>query len=314
MLSPLLVIGSISAQFNSPTILPPSQAPAPPLPSTPSSKNTLAAYGGDLARYATWLEERGVSVEESSEPDVARYLAHLGAQGLSARSQARVLSALRGFYKHLLGEREVRRDPTHLLEGPKLAKRLPVVMTRDEVLRLLAAPRGQKPNAVRDRAMLHTMYAAGLRVSELVRLELGDLHLEARFLNAFGKGSKRRLVPIGDLAIEALVAYLREVRPRWALRSGSAVPQVFLTARGTPLTRQAFWKSIKDYARQAEIQKDISPHKLRHSFATHLLLGGADLRAVQSMLGHADIATTEVYTHVTGAHLQHVHRTYHPRG
>ncbi|MCA9575502.1 MAG: site-specific tyrosine recombinase XerD [Polyangiales bacterium] len=278
------------------------------------SKNTLAAYGGDLARYATWLEERGVSVEESSEPDVARYLAHLGAQGLSARSQARVLSALRGFYKHLLGEREVRRDPTHLLEGPKLAKRLPVVMTRDEVLRLLAAPRGQKPNAVRDRAMLHTMYAAGLRVSELVRLELGDLHLEARFLNAFGKGSKRRLVPIGDLAIEALVAYLREVRPRWALRSGSAVPQVFLTARGTPLTRQAFWKSIKDYARQAEIQKDISPHKLRHSFATHLLLGGADLRAVQSMLGHADIATTEVYTHVTGAHLQHVHRTYHPRG
>ena len=179
-------------------------------------------------------------------------------KGLSARSQARVLSALRGFYKHLLGEREVRRDPTHLLEGPKLAKRLPAVMTRDEVLRLLAAPRGQKPNAVRDRAMLHTMYAAGLRVSELVRLELGDLHLEARFLNAFGKGSKRRLVPIGDLAIEALVAYLREVRPRWALRSGSAVPQVFLTARGTPLTRQAFWKSIKDYARQAEIQKPVA--------------------------------------------------------
>lgn len=278
------------------------------------AKNTLTAYAGDLARFAAWMEERGNPVDESSEPQVARYLAYVGGDGLSARSQARVLSALRGFYKYMLREREVRRDPTQLLEGPKLSKRLPVVMTETEVLRLLAAPRGNKPNAVRDRAMLHTMYAAGLRVSELVRLELGDLHLEGRFLNAFGKGSKRRIVPIGDLAIESLVTYLREVRPKWALRSGAPASEVFLTARGTPLTRQAFWKSVKAYTRAAGIEKDISPHKLRHSFATHLLLGGADLRAVQTMLGHADIATTEVYTHVTGAHLRHVHATYHPRG
>jgi integrase/recombinase XerD len=278
------------------------------------SKNTLMAYASDLARFAEWMEERALPVDESSEPQVARYLSHLGASGLAARSQARVLSSLRGFYKYMLREREVRRDPTDLLEGPKLAKRLPVVMTHDEVLRLLAAPSGQKPNTVRDRAMLHTMYAAGLRVSELVRLELSDLHLEGRFLNAFGKGSKRRIVPIGDLAIESLGTYLREVRPKWALRSGTAATHVFLTARGTPLTRQAFWKSVKAYTRVARIEKDISPHKLRHSFATHLLLGGADLRAVQSMLGHADIATTEVYTHVTGAHLRHVHATYHPRG
>ncbi len=278
------------------------------------AKNTLSAYASDLARFAAWLEDRGVAIEDAGEGDMARYLAHVGKEGLAARSQARVLSALRGFFKYLLREREVRRDPTQQMEGPRLAKRLPVVMTEDEVLRLLAAPRGNKPNAVRDRAMLHTMYAAGLRVSELVRLQLGDMHLEGRFLNAFGKGSKRRIVPLGDVAIEYLVTYLRDVRPQWALRSGAAASHVFLTSRGTPLTRQAFWKYVRAYTRVAGIDKEISPHKLRHSFATHLLVGGADLRAVQAMLGHADISTTEVYTHVTGAHLRHVHATYHPRG
>lgn len=263
------------------------------------AKNTLSAYGSDLARFATWLEERGTPISDAGEGDMARYLAHVGKQGLSARSQARVLSALRGFFKYLLREREVRHDPTQQMEGPRLAKRLPVVMSEDEVLRLLAAPRGKKPNAVRDRAMLHTMYAAGLRVSELVRLQLGDLHLEGRFLNAFGKGSKRRIVPLGDVAIEYLFAYLREVRPMWALRSGAAASHVFLTSRGTPLTRQAFWKYVRAYTRVAGIEKEISPHKLRHSFATHLLEQDVDIRVIQVLLGHSKLDTTALYTKVS---------------
>ena len=201
-------------------------------------------------------------------------------------------------------------DPTHLSDSPKLARRLPQVLSRDEVLRLLEAPTADTPRAIRDRAMLNTMYAAGLRVSELVNLQLKDVNLESGFVAAFGKGGKRRIVPLGEVARDAIVAWLA-VREAWA-RPGEGA--VFLTPRKRPMTRQGFWKLIRAYARGAGIAKAISPHKLRHSFATHLLLGGADLRAVQTMLGHADIATTQIYTHVTGDHLRRMHEKFHPRG
>lgn len=192
-----------------------------------------------------------------------------------------------------------------------MIRKLPDILSDDEVLRLLEAPRGDKPNRVRDRAMLHTMYAAGLRVSELVGLDLRDVNLAEGFVAALGKGNKRRIVPIGDHARVTLVEYLTDVRPRWASPSGRAC---FVTARGKAMTRQGFWRIVKKYAAAAGITKPISPHKLRHSFATHLLSGGADLRSVQAMLGHSDISTTQIYTHVTGDHLRKMHERYHPRG
>lgn len=272
---------------------------------------TVEAYATDLARFLGYLAEEGGSLETADTGAVAGFLVRLAEQGLGARSQARYLSSLRGFFKFLVREKHVRRDATELVDGPKLGQRLPAVLTRDEVIALLAAPIGDAPAQVRDRAMLHTMYAAGLRVSELVGLELGDLNLETGFVAAFGKGGKRRLVPLGAPARRLIGEYLASVRPGWAPDSAR---HVFLTHRRKPMTRQGFWKLIKRYAVAAGIQKPISPHKLRHSFATHLLVGGADLRAVQTMLGHADIATTQVYTHVTGDHLQDLHGKYHPRG
>jgi integrase/recombinase XerD len=242
---------------------------------------------------------------------VAGHLVTLSQAGLSARTQARALSSIRGFFRFLVQERRQQLDPTELLEGPRLLRKLPDVLNRDEVLRLLNAPLGVKPNRIRDRAMLHTMYAAGLRVSELVNLDLADLNLEEGFVSALGKGNKRRLVPIGEHARSALAEYLTEVRPRWAKPASRAC---FVTSRGKPMTRQSFWSLAKRYARAAGITKPISPHKLRHSFATHLLSGGADLRSVQTMLGHVDISTTQIYTHVSGDHLRKMHERYHPRG
>ena len=225
--------------------------------------------------------------------------------------QERALSAIRGLFRFLVQDSRQARDPTELLEGPKLMRKLPDVLNRDEVSRLLSAPSGDKPNRVRDRAMLHTMYAAGLRVTELVELDIADVNLEEGFVSALGKGNKRRLVPLGEPARDAMVEYLREVRPRWAKPASRAF---FVTARGVAMTRQGFWKVVKKYAKAAGIVKPISPHKLRHSFATHLLAGGADLRSVQSMLGHADVSTTQIYTHVAGDHLRKMHERYHPRG
>ena len=273
--------------------------------------NTIEAYAKDLARWLGWLEGEGKRLEDADATAVAGFLYALSRHGLSARSHARTLSALRGLHRHLVRERHLPDDPTALVDRPKLGKRLPAVLTEEEVLRLLAAPAGSKPRSIRDRAMLHVMYAAGLRVSELVGLDLNDLNLEVGFLVAHGKGDKRRIVPLGAPAQAALRRYLAEVRPGWAKPSSRAV---FLTGRGKGMTRQGFWKLVKKYAAAAGITKNVSPHKLRHSFATHLLNGGADLRAVQSMLGHADIATTQVYTHVTGDRLRDVHERHHPRG
>ncbi len=275
------------------------------------SQHTVDGYARDLARFGDRLEDENIALAKIDEGTVAGYLVSLSQKGLSARTQARALSAMRGFFRFLVQEGWHSRDPTELLEGPRLLRRLPDVLNRDEVLRLLQTPSGDKPNRVRDRAMLHTMYAAGLRVTELVDLDLGDVNLAEGFVSALGKGNKRRIVPIGEHARVAMAQYLSEVRPKWARPASRAC---FVTARGKAMTRQGFWRIVKKYARAAGISKDISPHKLRHSFATHLLAGGADLRSVQTMLGHADISTTQIYTHVSGDHLRKMHERYHPRG
>jgi integrase/recombinase XerD len=272
---------------------------------------TIEAYAHDLNLLTEYLEQRDTALEDLDAAEVAGFLLSLSERPLSARSQARCLSSLRGFFKYLVSERHLRRDPCELVDGPRLAQRLPGVLTPEEVQRLLDAPELERPHGLRDRAMLQTMYAAGLRVSELVSLALGDLNLEAGFLAAFGKGRKRRIVPIGEVARDTIQEYLTHVRPRWAKHGD---PYVFVTARGTRMTRQSFWQIVKRYGRAVGITKALSPHKLRHSFATHLLIGGADLRSVQNMLGHADISTTQVYTHVTGQHLRRMHERYHPRG
>jgi integrase/recombinase XerD len=275
------------------------------------SANTLAAYASDLARFTELLEKRGHQLDTADGVAVTEVLVALSAAGLSARSQARFLSTLRGLYRYLLQEGVMQVNPLALIEAPRLGRKLPSLLSRDEVLRLLAAPDVATPRGVRDLAMLHTMYGAGLRVSELVTLGLGDVDLRAGFLAAFGKGRKRRLVPLGELAREALTRYLGTVRGKWARLNEK---KLFVTERGRPMTRQGFWKLIKRYGRAAGIAKKLTPHTLRHSFATHLLQGGADLRIVQTLLGHADITTTQIYTHVTSDHLTAMHRRYHPRG
>ncbi len=243
--------------------------------------------------------------------DVADFLDVLRQRKVGARSQARYLSSLRGLFRYLRAERLVEADPTELIDAPKKRPPLPVFLTHEEVTRLLVAPDRATPQGQRDAAMLFTMYASGLRVSELVGLRLSNLSLAQGLLTVVGKGDKQRIVPIGDAAIDELSAYLNGVRGRFAHPDE---PRVFVTTRGKGMTRQAFWLVVRRHALAAGIAKDISPHKLRHSFATHLLQGGADLRALQSMLGHADISTTQVYTHVVGDHLRQVHERYHPRG
>ncbi|MEM9190066.1 MAG: site-specific tyrosine recombinase XerD [Myxococcota bacterium] len=275
------------------------------------SKATVEAYARDIQRLLTYLDGEGVALEDVVPGSVAGFLVSVSKAGISARSQARMLSSVRGFFKFLVFERHLNVDPTELLEGPKLLQRLPSVLSPEEVLGLLRAPNLSEARGLRDAAMLHTMYAAGLRVSELVHLGIGDVNLEAGFLAAFGKGQKRRLVPLGQVACTLIAQYRTEVRGHW-VRPGEAA--LFVTNRGGPMTRQAFWKIVKRYAAVAGIVKPISPHKLRHSFATHLLMNGADLRAVQTMLGHADISTTQIYTHVARDRLKAAHRRYHPRG
>jgi integrase/recombinase XerD len=275
------------------------------------SRKTLEAYAGDIARYQRLLADDGARLEDADAAAIARALARLTEAGLSARSQARFLSSLRGLYKHLVREGELASDPMVLVEGPRISRKLPELLSADEVLRLLAAPPRDELRGLRDAAMLHTLYASGLRVSELVQLRRNDVDLRAGFLSAFGKGRKRRIVPLGELAQESVATYLQRVRPEWA-RPNEA--RLFVTARGSGMTRQAFWKNLRRYARAAGIRQRVTPHMLRHSFATHLLEGGADLRVVQALLGHSDISTTQVYTHVSAEHLRSMHRRYHPRG
>jgi integrase/recombinase XerD len=276
---------------------------------------TVAAYGQDLAAFARFLADRGTTDVRAVKPlDVLDYLAKLTAQELSARTQARALIAQRQLFKFLRAERICDGNPTEEIDLPRFGRKLPVFLSLDEVDRLLAAPGRASPRGLRDTAMLETLYATGLRVSELVKLRLGDLNLEAGYLVAFGKGKKQRIVPIGEAAVATLRAYLETARPHFLPRGAAASADfVFLTRLGRRMTRQAFWKIIDAQARAAGIRKHISPHKLRHSFATHLVERGADLRAVQAMLGHADIGTTEIYTHLSRAHLRSVYDQFHPR-
>jgi len=276
---------------------------------------TVAAYGHDLAAFAKFAIGRGKDDVVDVRPiEVLDYLAVLTAQGMSARSQARALVALRQFWKFLRAERICQANPTEEIDLPRFGRKLPIFLTLDEVDRLLATPDRGSPRGLRDSAMLETLYATGLRVSELVKLRLGDVNLEAGYLVAFGKGKKQRLVPIGEAAIATLKTYLETARAHFlGESSGPSNDELFLTRFGCSMTRQGFWKIITAIARAAGIRKPISPHKLRHSFATHLVERGADLRSVQSMLGHVDIGTTEIYTHLSRAHLRSVYDKFHPR-
>jgi integrase/recombinase XerD len=277
------------------------------------ANNTLESYSRDIVRYLDHLEREGHASFGQVRPlDVAAFIARLKEAGLSPRSRARALSALRMFHRFLLIENYSDANPTAIIEAPKTSGKLPSFLTSREVEKLLAAAAGQGVNDVRDRAMLELLYATGLRVSELVSLRVRDINMEAGFLLTMGKGEKERLVPIGESARAALADYCAIVRP--VLDRSGASPFLFLSRLGREMTRQAFWNIIKKRALVAGIARNISPHTLRHSFATHLLENGADLRSVQIMLGHADLSTTQIYTHVTRERLKRVHEEFHPRG
>lgn len=277
------------------------------------SGHTVEAYGRDLCRMRAFLIERGrTDPGRVTSADLTDYLLDLAEAGLKPRSRARALVAIRGLFRFLAGQRLIDADPSENLLAPRTGSKLPSVLGLDDVDRLLAAPAGASARAVRDSAMLATLYATGLRVSELVGLRLPDLNLKGGFVRTTGKGRKTRLVPLGELAAARLTTYLDQVRPRLAARRPTEMG-LFLTGRARTMTRQGFWKLIRRHARAAGIRRDVSPHVLRHSFATHLVERGADLRAVQAMLGHADIATTQVYTHVSRARLMELYRKHHPR-
>jgi integrase/recombinase XerD len=276
------------------------------------SEKTVEAYAHDVSRMATFAAAAGRrGPGEVTTADLRRLLLSLKDLGLAAPSLSRNLSALRTYFRFLLGESLVVADPTERIDAPKGWKRLPEVLSVEEVERLLEAPDLSHPLAWRDRAMLEFAYASGVRVSELTGLRCQGLHLDEEFASVTGKGNRERLVPIGRRAIGALSIYLRETRPR--LDRGASEGRVFLNARGGPLTRMGVWKILRQHVEAAEIGRRVTPHTLRHSFATHLLEGGADLVAVQEMLGHADISTTQIYTHVDRSYLQQTHRSFHPR-
>jgi len=277
------------------------------------SGHTRSGYQSDLDQCATFLAKRRVADWRTVRGDqVAEWIHALSGADYTVASLARKLTALRGLARHLAREKHRADDFTEQLTGPKLVRRIPGTLTPDEVARLLAAPAGGDAYALRDRAILEMFYSSGLRVSELTGLTIQQVDLENGFVRVFGKGSKERVVPLGGKAREALAAYLTAGRARFVKsRTGS---QLFLSERGTAISRKMLWVLIKKYARRAGITQPVKPHLLRHSFATHLLSGGADLRAIQEMLGHASIATTQIYTHVDPSRLKAVHKKFHPRG
>ena len=278
-----------------------------------AADRTREAYGRDLERFVEWCVARGVASPVEVSPRLVRdYVYFLKDLGLAPASIRRAVSSLRTYFRFLLGDGHVMRDPSERVEVPRRWRTLPEVLTVAEVERLLAAPDLDDPMTFRDRAMLELAYGAGLRVSEWIGIGVRDVLFDDLLVRVFGKGSKERLVPIGGKAIGAVALYLRELRPR--LEKGQGKGILFLNARGAPLSRMGAWKILRKHVEAAGITKAVSPHTLRHSFATHLLEGGADLRAVQEMLGHADISTTQLYTHVDREYLRSVHRQYHPRG
>jgi len=276
------------------------------------SRNTIEAYARDLRDFSFFLEQRANSDPLSVSPDkIMLYFKMLREEKFSARSLARNISALKGFYRFLLREGALEETPLRHLRTPRISQKLPEILTRDDFEHIVRQVKGARPADLRDRAMIELLYATGLRVSELVHLSIHDLELNVGYLRTKGKGSKERIVPIGRAAIRALKNYLPTLRH--SSTPGPRVRALFPGRGGREITRQGFWKILRRYAAAAGIRKRITPHTLRHSFATHLLEGGADLRSVQAMLGHADIATTQIYTHVSREHLKRLHQKYHPR-
>jgi integrase/recombinase XerD len=280
------------------------------------SRNTLEAYRSDLQQYGEFLTRRHLDPLDVKPPDLAAFVSELadGREGRPAVAPAtlqRKIACLRSFYRHLRRDGILDRDPTSELRAPRSRARLPKVLSRDEVGRLLQQPRGSSPGAIRDRALLETMYACGLRASEAIGLELSEVDLEAGILRTRGKGSKERIVPIGTKAIESLCEYLEKARPR--LVGNRDETRLFVNLRGGGLSRQGLYKIVQGHARNAGLERRMSPHTLRHTFATHLLAGGCDLRSLQEMLGHADIGTTQVYTHLSAERLRDVYFDAHPR-
>jgi integrase/recombinase XerD len=277
------------------------------------SGNTLLAYGRDLDRYASWVAESGLSdYLHPTVRDFGHYLVYLRDEGLSPPSVARHLVALKMFYRFLRLEERTTESTVELLSSPALWERIPQVLNPESVEKLLAAPQSVERFYLRDRAILELMYATGSRASEVVGLKLDDIYLESAFIKCIGKGNKQRVVPLGRAAVGAIQEYLEELRPK--LTRAADTPWVFVSRGGKPLTREMLWILVKKYVRRAGLNSRVSPHTLRHSFATHMLSGGADLRTVQELLGHSNIRTTQQYTHVDRERLKAIHRRFHPRG
>ena len=277
------------------------------------SEKTIESYSSDLGRYFDFLKKKGIRhISDADTPFILKHLIALRKAGLGAKSRARHLITLRGFYRFAVQEKILKQDPARLLDLPKGGLKLPDTLSFEEVERLLNIPDTNKPTGARNAAMLELLYAAGLRVSELVNLKFHDVNMEACFVRVFGKGSKERVVPIGLYAKEKIDYYIKNARS--VLLKNIVSQYLFVARAGKPMTRQGFWKLLRLYAQKTGINKKITPHTLRHSFASHLLERGADLRAVQVMLGHVDISTTQIYTHVACEHLKNMHEKFHPRG
>jgi integrase/recombinase XerD len=276
------------------------------------SKKTIESYSSDLTRYLNFLKTKKIkTISDADTPAILKHLISLRNAGLGSKSRARHLVTIRGFYKFLVEEKVIKNDPTRVVDLPKSGLKLPDVLSFKEVECVLNTPDITKPTGARDAAMIELLYAAGLRVSELVHLKVQDVNLEACFVRVFGKGSKERVVPIGLYAKEKIDYYIKTFRPK--LLKNVASPYLFVARAGKPMTRQGFWKLLRKYGQKAGIIRKIKPHSLRHSFASHLLEAGADLRSVQIMLGHVDISTTQIYTHVAREHLKKMHEKFHPR-
>ena len=277
------------------------------------SRNTLESYRRDLGKFAVWLEQQGrASLLEATHADIQGFLAYLYDQQAKATSTSRAISSLKRLFRYLLRQNKIATDPTLQIATPKLPRSLPKSLTEQDVELLLDAPEVETPLGLRDRTMLEVLYATGLRVSELVTLSVAQVSLDMGVVRVMGKGSKERLVPLGEEALDWIRRYMAEGRP--VLLAGKVCDAMFVTARAESMTRQMFWYLIKKHTRHAAIAKPISPHTLRHAFATHLLNHGADLRVVQMLLGHSDISTTQIYTHVARERLKLLHQQHHPRG
>lgn len=276
------------------------------------SRNTLESYGRDLNKYTGYLKKNGINdLALVRRPDIQDFMMGLKDGSLNASSIARNLAAIKVFHRYLTSRRLLKEDVTSVIETPKLWKTLPDVLDLEEVEAILERPNTRLKQGLRDKAALELMYATGMRVSELVNLKLTDLHMDMGFVKCLGKGQKERVIPVGSKAKEALQKYLEKARPKF-LKKGES-PALFLTRLGKPMSRVAFWMIIKNYVKEAKIKKRVTPHTLRHSFATHLLQNGADLRIVQELLGHANISTTQIYTHINKERLKQIHQKFHPR-